>query len=109
MFNTLPANDIYKPNVFYNKKDRKCIQGMMVNQTFDKPDISWVGDLTYISYNLKRMHAKRVSSPMIATKNNWPGKLEKIKELVVSGRYKINAEKIAEKMLGSVVGFVMTR
>ena len=32
------------------------------------------------------------------------GKLERIKWLIISGRYKIDAERLAEKMLGVITG-----
>jgi hypothetical protein len=78
---------------------------MMGSSIDDMINITWSGDIAYVSGNSKVMHAEIASASCVAKNNDWSKKLEKIRWLVVSGRYKIDAEKLAEKMLGSMLGF----
>jgi hypothetical protein len=78
--------------------------GLIGNPIDDMINITWSGDIAYLSVNSKVMHTEIASASWMAKNNDWSKKLEKIRWLVISGRYKIDAEKLAEKMLGSMLG-----
>lgn len=107
MIDTMQANSFRKPNFDFNQKNRKFVLDLKGNSVADMAEILWAGDIASTSGGSKRANTAIPYSPLIVKNTNWSGKVKKIKELVNRGRYKIDPAKLAEKMLGEMVGILM--
>ena len=107
MIDVMHTNNARKPNFYFYRRHRKFALGMMKSQAAVSPGIIWAGDIAYLSGGSKLMHSAMVSDSWMEKNKDWSTRLEKIRGLVISGRYEIEAERLAEKMLGSMVGVLM--
>lgn len=99
-------NDINQKNFFY-RRYRKSGLGMMGSQPAVFTGMMWERDIACLPGRSKLMPTAMASDSWMVKNKDWSGRVEKIRGLVISGRYKIDAERLAEKMLGSMAGVLI--
>jgi len=67
----------------------------------------WTGAISYRLTGATSVPTAMIPYSFVKRNTQLSEKLTRIKQLVVSGRYQMNAEKIAEKMLGTMAGLLM--
>ncbi|MBW2181021.1 MAG: hypothetical protein JRG81_11735 [Deltaproteobacteria bacterium] len=107
MIDAMHANNARKPNFYFTQRHRKFDLGMMGSQAAVSPGVIWAGDIAYLSGGSKLMPSAMASDSWMGNNKDWSSRLENIKGLVISDRYEIDAERLAEKMLGNMVGVLM--
>ena len=109
MIDTIHANNGYNPNFHFNRKFTKSEQDLTGNSATNMAQIMWLEDMVHISGGSKLTHTAMMPASWMVKNKDWSEKLAKIKERVISGRYEIDTEKLAEKMMGRMAGVLMTR
>jgi len=107
MINAIYRNDVYRPDCCFNRNYRKFNIDVIGNQFIDISGTIWPEDISYVSRSSTFMHSAMTPTTWIIKNRNLSEKLGVIKGLVVSDRYKIDAEKLAEKMMGDMVCLLM--
>lgn len=94
------TNNLNKPNFHFHRNCERFDSVFMEYKTAGMIRNIWSGDSSL-------MQSARATTPWVVRKYKWSGKVARIKELVMSGKYKVDAEKLAEKILGNMVDLLM--
>ncbi len=107
MINTVYANSVHQPNSYFNRREKRSDIDLLGDQVADRAGIMWSGDIAYLFRGSTLVRTAMVSVSPTEKNKAWPERRGKIRELIHSGRYTINPEKLAEKMLGTMAGVWM--
>jgi len=106
MVDMMHSSAVFKPNLYFYSEYNQ------VNILLDgKRPVSlsghvWAGDIGCLTVSSPRTHHAVPPDSAMKKMNERSGKLEKIRSLIINGKYRIDAEKLAEKLLSNIGGLL---